>query len=70
MFALATLASTRLQAVFKTILLRRKKDTELDGKRLIELPEKTVTLEALEFNEEEREYYTMVETRAQDKFNR
>ena len=36
-------------------LLRRKKDTELDGRRLIELPEKKVDLIKLEFLEEERE---------------
>jgi hypothetical protein len=32
----------------------------LDGKRLIELPEKTVDLLKLEFSEEERAIYNMV----------
>lgn len=32
----------------------------LDGKRLIELPEKTVDLLKLEFSEEERAIYQMV----------
>lgn len=32
----------------------------LDGKRLIELPGKTVELVKLEFTEEERDVYTMV----------
>ena len=42
----------------------------LDGKRLIELPEKEVKLIKLEFSKEEREIYQMVEARSQAKFNR
>lgn len=41
-------------------MLRRKKDTMLDGKRLIELPAKIVDLCKLEFSQEEREVYQMV----------
>ncbi|TFK67589.1 hypothetical protein BDN72DRAFT_898843 [Pluteus cervinus] len=51
-------------------LYRRMKDTELDGKRLIELPPKTVDLVKLDFTPDEREIYDMVETRTQQKFNR
>lgn len=43
-----------------TFLLRRKKDTQLDGKPLIELPPKAIVLHRLEFTEEEREIYSMV----------
>jgi SNF2 family DNA or RNA helicase len=57
---LAALAVSRLQAVITTFLLRRMKDSLLDGKRLIELPGKTVSLIRLEFSAEEREIYTMV----------
>lgn len=57
---IASLASIRLQAIFKTTLLRRKKDSELDGKKLIELPPKEVTIRKLEFTPEEREIYSMV----------
>ncbi|KAF8804469.1 hypothetical protein BYT27DRAFT_7243611 [Phlegmacium glaucopus] len=64
------LAVARLQAIMATFLLRRKKDTELDGRRLIELPEKKIDLIKLEFSEEEREIYKMVEARSQAKFNR
>ncbi|KZP29288.1 hypothetical protein FIBSPDRAFT_917412 [Athelia psychrophila] len=64
-----TLATNKLQTIFKLVLLRRKKDSQLDGKRLIELPDKTVTLQKLEFTEEERAIYQMVETRSQEKFN-
>lgn len=41
-------------------MLRRKKDSMLDGKRLIDLPEKHVEMEKLEFSQEEREIYQMV----------
>lgn len=64
------LASKRLQAIFISIMLRRKKDSMLDGKRLIELPTKHVEMEKLEFSQEEREIYQMVEARSQAKFNR
>jgi len=53
-----------------TFLLRRKKDSMLDGKKLIELPEKEVNLIKLEFSQEERDIYQMVEARSQAKFNR
>jgi len=51
-------------------MLRRKKDSKLDGKELISLKEKHVHLHELEFSVEEREIYEMVETRAQEKFNK
>ena len=56
----ASLASNRLQAIFKAMLLRRKKDTKLEGKPLIQLPSKEVSIHRLEFTEEEREIYSMV----------
>jgi SNF2 family DNA or RNA helicase len=59
-FSIAQLAVTRLQAIFGSFLLRRLKNSLLDGKRLIELPKKTVDLVKLEFSQEEREIYTMV----------
>ncbi|KAL1695226.1 SNF2 family N-terminal domain-containing protein [Schizophyllum commune] len=65
-----TLAVSRLQAIFRTCLLRRMKNTKLDGKPLIDLPEKVVELTRLIFSEEERSVYTQVETRTQNQFNR
>jgi hypothetical protein len=41
-------------------MLRRKKNSMLDGKRLVELPEKYVEMEKLNFSQEEREIYQMV----------
>lgn len=49
------LAGRKTQAILRTCLLRRKKDSKLDGKDLITLPPKTTELRVLEFTEEERE---------------
>ncbi|KAJ3559162.1 hypothetical protein NM688_g505 [Phlebia brevispora] len=64
------LATSRLQAIFATMLLRRKKDSMLDGQKLIELPSKLVRLIKLQFTQEERDIYKMVESRSQEIFNR
>ncbi|KAF5357721.1 hypothetical protein D9758_007422 [Tetrapyrgos nigripes] len=64
------LAVARLQKVLDTCLLRRKKDTQLDGKPLVELPPKEVILQTLQFSEEERGIYQSVETQSQQRFNR
>ncbi|KAJ7721949.1 SNF2 superfamily protein [Mycena maculata] len=64
------LAVTRLQAIFGLFQIRRMKTTMLDGKRLIELPEKTTELVSLVFSQEERDIYAMVEMKQQEKFNR
>lgn len=56
----ASRAVARLQKVMATFLLRRKKDSKLDGKNLVELPEKKIELVKLEFSQEEREIYAMV----------
>lgn len=57
---LAQIAISRLQKILDTCLLRRKKNTMLDGKRLVELPSKQVILHKLQFTEEEREIYQAV----------
>ncbi|KAJ7039861.1 SNF2 superfamily protein [Mycena alexandri] len=64
------LAVTRLQAILGLFMMRRMKTSELNGKRLIELPEKTVELVSLEFSKEERDIYSQVEKMQQAKFNR
>ncbi|KAK0446072.1 SNF2 family N-terminal domain-containing protein [Desarmillaria tabescens] len=64
------LAVTRLQTILNMFVLRRMKNTMLDGKRLIDLPEKETALTKLEFTVEEREIYKMVEARSQATFNR
>ena len=66
----AGLATKRLQAILQTCILRRRKDTELDGRRLVELPPKEVVLTKLEFSQDERDIYKAVETQSQIKFNK
>ncbi|GAA5965007.1 hypothetical protein JCM8115_005679 [Rhodotorula mucilaginosa] len=63
-------AGRKAQAILRSCMLRRKKDSKLDGKELITLPPKTITMHELEFSPEEREIYEMIETRAQQKFNK
>ncbi|KZT33323.1 hypothetical protein SISSUDRAFT_1054395 [Sistotremastrum suecicum HHB10207 ss-3] len=64
-----TLASQRLQTIFKTCLLRRKKDSMLDGKMLITLPAKELSLVKLKFSDAEQDVYDFVQGKAQEKFN-
>lgn len=58
----------KLQAVLKTIMLRRTKGTLLDGKPIISLPPKTVTLKKVDFSEEERAFYSALEAESQEQF--
>ena len=51
----APLAGARAQGILKPLLLRRTKDSKLEGKPLLTLPPKTVELVTLKFSPEERE---------------
>eukprot|EP00249_Psilotum_nudum_P023028 c28730_g1_i2 orf=268-2055(+) len=51
----------RLQALMMTIALRRSKDMRIDGKRLVDLPQKTVSIYNVELSPEDRELYDKVE---------
>jgi len=63
------LATKRAQAVLGTCMLRRQKNTKLDGKPLIVLPPKHQEDIMLDMTPDEREIYEMLEKRAQQKFN-
>uniref|UniRef100_A0A2P2KS54 Uncharacterized protein LOC105649495 n=1 Tax=Rhizophora mucronata TaxID=61149 RepID=A0A2P2KS54_RHIMU len=58
----------RLQAVLKTIMLRRTKGTLLDGEPIINLPPKMIELKKVDFTEEERDFYTRLETDSRAQF--
>jgi DNA repair protein RAD5 len=48
----------RLQMILEAIMLRRTKDQKIDdGKPIVALPPRTITLTAVEFNQEESELY-------------
>lgn len=56
-------AMKRLQVILKQIMLRRRKDDTLNGKRLIELPKRTVEIVSCPFDGSERAFYTSLETK-------
>ncbi|XP_010508345.1 PREDICTED: helicase-like transcription factor CHR27 [Camelina sativa] len=58
----------KLQAVLKTIMLRRTKGTLFDGKPIINLPPKKVNLSKVEFSVEERSFYRKLEADSRSQF--
>lgn len=63
-------AMSKLQTVIKAILLRRTKNSLIDGKPILTLPEKIEETQHVVFDEEEQAYYTALETKQQLAFNR
>ncbi|XWS18361.1 hypothetical protein CRYUN_Cryun32bG0037200 [Craigia yunnanensis] len=58
----------KLQAILKTIMLRRTKGTLLDGKPIINLPPKVIELKKVEFTKEERDFYSRLESDSRAQF--
>lgn len=58
----------KLQAVLKVVLLRRTKETVINGKPIINLPPKTINLNKVDFTQEERSFYLMLEERSRQQF--
>lgn len=58
----------KLQAVLKTIMLRRTKGTLLDGEPIINLPPKVIMLKQVDFTDEERDFYNQLEINSRDQF--
>lgn len=57
------IGSIFLQVVLKAIMLRRKKDHMLNGKAILELPERTVNIEKCEFDADELSFYKALESK-------
>ncbi|XP_019091967.1 PREDICTED: helicase-like transcription factor CHR28 isoform X2 [Camelina sativa] len=57
-----------LQGILKKIMLRRTKDTLLDGKPVISLPPKSIELKRVDFTKEERHFYSKLECDSRDQF--
>lgn len=51
----APLAGNRAQMILKPLLLRRTKNSTLEGKPILTLPAKDIEIVKLQFSEEERE---------------
>lgn len=58
----------KLQAILKTVMLRRTKGSLIDGKPIISLPPKSIELRKVDFTEEERDFYTNLESESRSQF--
>ncbi|KAJ4310875.1 hypothetical protein N0V84_010748 [Fusarium piperis] len=65
-----SVAMKRLRALLQAIMLRRKKNSELDGKPILKLPEKTEEIVYAELSPEERDFYAQLEKNAQVQFSK
>lgn len=54
-------ANKKIHALLSAILLRRTKDSEIDGQPILTLPEKHVIEEKVEMDEKEKEFYNSLE---------
>jgi SNF2 family DNA or RNA helicase len=60
----------RLRAVLKAMMLRRMKNSEIDGKPILTLPPKTQLDDHVVFSEDELKFYQDLEGRTQVQFNK
>jgi SNF2 family DNA or RNA helicase len=63
-------AMRQLQALCKAIMLRRTKQSSIDGKPILQLPEKTIIEQYATFSKDEQDFYAALESKAQITFNR
>ncbi|KAI9932674.1 hypothetical protein ASPWEDRAFT_22444 [Aspergillus wentii DTO 134E9] len=63
-------AMKQLQVLLKAVLLRRTKYSKIDGKPILQLPERISEKVHAVFSEDEQALYTALETRTQLQFNR
>ncbi|KAG5919691.1 hypothetical protein E4U42_006438 [Claviceps africana] len=63
-------AMDRLRALLKAIMLRRKKNSKIDGKPILELPPKTEQVVYAELSTDERDFYKQLEEKAQVLFSK
>ncbi|TVY39502.1 putative ATP-dependent helicase [Lachnellula subtilissima] len=63
-------AMQRLQTVLKAVLLRRTKQSQIDGKPIINLPPKTIETQHVVFSGDELSFYQALESKTQIQFNK
>lgn len=63
-------AMVTLQALLRAILLRRTKQSKINGQPILQLPPKTTTEDRVAFNADELAFYKALETSAQIQINR
>ncbi|WRT64369.1 uncharacterized protein IL334_001301 [Kwoniella shivajii] len=64
------LAMKRLHVILKAVMLRRTKDATIDGKKILNLPGRTVAITPCDFDDEERAFYDALEKKTEITFNR
>ncbi|WWC86455.1 uncharacterized protein L201_001332 [Kwoniella dendrophila CBS 6074] len=64
------LAMKRLHVVLKAVMLRRTKDATIDGKKILNLPGRTVNITPCDFDAEERAFYDALEKKTEWTFNK
>lgn len=60
----------KLQALLKAILLRRTKKSKIDGKSILDLPERTTEQSHADLSDDEQAFYKALETHTQLTFNK
>ena len=60
----------KLQALLKAILLRRTKKSKIDGRSILDLPERTTEQSHAIFSDDELAFYQALETHTQLTFNK
>ncbi|XP_010908905.1 helicase-like transcription factor CHR28 isoform X1 [Elaeis guineensis] len=58
----------KLQAVLRTVLLRRTKGTLIEGEPILKLPPKSISMKRVEFSTEERAFYLRLESDSRQQF--
>ncbi|KAI8340055.1 SNF2 family N-terminal domain-containing protein [Chlamydoabsidia padenii] len=59
----------KVQVILKAIAIRRSKKAEIDGRPILNLPERNVHMTHVDFESEERQFYNYVDTRIQARFD-
>jgi SNF2 family DNA or RNA helicase len=60
----------RVQALLKSIMLRRQKTSTIDGEQICKIPPKHTHQDAVEFTDDESELYKAIEGKTQLRFNK
>lgn len=63
-------ALLKLQALMKAVLLRRTKDSTIDGKPILTLPEKTIEMVYAELSPDEQQFYKALQDKSVILFNK
>jgi SNF2 family DNA or RNA helicase len=68
--ALRKQAMNRVQILLRTVMLRRQKSSEVDGKPILQLPAKHLSIDNVEFSDDEHAVYKALEEKSQVQFNK